>query len=160
MVIALTLFIETIPPLFGSLAIFCMPTIPGPEIKNPKTSLYPELLGGANSGYSSEPNTYLNLTVSEKGIKSNSKIAALYVGVLPIRLESNPDPPILLSIPQLGRLFGPCGPEPLFNTVPVVITSPWFIPRFVPAAVNEPMAALLPLNMIFETVTPCPNNTF
>ena len=98
--------------------------------------------------------------MSEKGIKSNSKIAALYVGVLPIRLESNPDPPILLSIPQLGRLFGPCGPEPLFNTVPVVITSPWFIPRFVPAAVNEPMAALLPLNMMFETVTPCPNNTF
>ena len=65
LVIAFTLLIETILPLFGSLAIFCKPVIPGPAIKNPNTSLYPELFGGANSGYSSEPNTYLKRTVSE-----------------------------------------------------------------------------------------------
>ena len=56
---------DTILPLLGSFAMFCIPVIPGPEIKKPKTSLNPELLGGANSGYSSEPKTYLKRTVSE-----------------------------------------------------------------------------------------------
>jgi hypothetical protein len=70
-VISFTLFIETILPFVGSFAIFSSPIIPGPDMKNPKTSLNPELLGGANSGYSSDPKTYLNRTVSEYGIKSN-----------------------------------------------------------------------------------------
>ena len=67
---------ETIDP-FASFAIFCCPEIPGPEIKNPNTSLKSALSGGANSGYSSDPKTYLNFTVSENGIKSNCKMAAL-----------------------------------------------------------------------------------
>ena len=65
LVIAFTLLIDTMLPLFGRRAIFCKPVIPGPAIKNPNTSLNPELFGGANSGYSSEPNTYLKRTVSE-----------------------------------------------------------------------------------------------
>ena len=76
---AFTLLMDTMPPPFGNRAMFCMPTIPGPEMKNPNTSLYAELFGGANSGYSSDPKTYLNRTVSAYGIKSNSKIAALNV---------------------------------------------------------------------------------
>jgi hypothetical protein len=50
-----------------------------------------------------------------------------------MRLESKPDPPTLLSMPEPAALLGPCGPDPLFKTVPVVITIPSVIPIFVPA---------------------------
>jgi hypothetical protein len=37
---------------------------------------------------------------------------------------------------------------------------PEFMPKLVLVAVNEPIEAGDPLNCIFETVTPCPSNTF
>ena len=58
----LTLLIATTAPL-GKRAMFCCPLNPGPEIKNPKTSLNCE---PTYSGYSSEPNTYLNSMESEQ----------------------------------------------------------------------------------------------
>ena len=63
---------ETVVP-FPNLAIFCCPEIPGPDIKKAKTSLNVLLFGGANFGYSSDPNTYLNLTVSDCGTISICK---------------------------------------------------------------------------------------
>ncbi len=44
-----------------------------------------------------------------------------------------------LLIPAFDLLLGPCGPWPVFNTVPVVKIIPLLIPRLVPAAVNWPI---------------------
>ncbi len=68
---------ETGKVVLGTKAIFFElfengPVIPGPDIKNPKTSLKVEQL---YSGYSSEAKTYSNCTEVLVGTKSNSKTA-------------------------------------------------------------------------------------
>src|SRR5690606_5008916 len=68
-----TLKIDTGILVPGTKAIFFCPTIPGPEIKNAKASLYSQTKLGS---YSSELNTYENLILSPRGMKSNSRIQA------------------------------------------------------------------------------------
>ena len=53
----LTVFMATGVVVPGIIAIFCVPVIPGPEIKKPNRSLKEE---HTYSGYSSLAKTYLN----------------------------------------------------------------------------------------------------
>ena len=87
-------------------------------------------------------------------------MAELKVCVPPMMPDNKLEPPKLLSTPDELALFGPCGPAPLLNVVPVVITIPLANPRFEPVPVNSLIALGLPLYVILETVTPVPNNTF
>lgn len=71
------LLILTLVLVLGTNAMFlfeyCPPVGLGPVTKYPKTSLK---LEPTHSLYSSEPKTYLNLSVSDSGMKSNSSTAA------------------------------------------------------------------------------------
>src|SRR5438270_7482364 len=75
--------------------------------KKAKTSLKGEVFGGANSGYSSDPNTYWKVRVAPVGTKSNSKTVASLV-VLGATIWSScgspgsPRSPVALSV-----LLGP-----------------------------------------------------
>ena len=108
----------------GTKAIFCCPTIPGPDIKKPKTSLK---VVPTNSGYSSEAKIKLNDTELLRGKKLNCKTAASCV--------TPPGRALSVASPAVKKLVV-CEPLPLgpgvLLTAPVDSTMPSEIP-IVPA---------------------------
>lgn len=65
------------------------PVIPGPDIKNPKTSFIGSVDSqGVYSGYSSDAKTYLNSTKELVGTKSNSNTAAFWISSLTSKAKS------------------------------------------------------------------------
>ena len=129
--------------------MFCTPTIPGPEIKNPKASLNDD---PTYSGYSSDPKTYLNSRVEVVTSTSNSKIQASLV-VAPAMAFSRLYPALPWSVPKqinppaLGLL-----------TFPVPKTIPSFNVKFRLACppVKVPAAVPAQFMVAFLTTTPCP----
>ena len=139
------------------------PVIPGPETKNPKTSLNTVL---TYVKYSSEAKTKLKLTKLETGTKSNSSIAASVVLVI------FPDPtavaaklatlkrsafeiPLTFICPAEVALAGPT------NSVvaPEDITTPLANPIFeVPP--NEPICCVVPVYVTLDTAIPGPTRLF
>ncbi|MCY1534163.1 hypothetical protein D9M68_695240 [compost metagenome] len=133
-------------------------TIPGPEIRNAKASLNWEQ---AYSGYSSEPNTYWNLTVSPAGIKSNCSTQALLVIAPFISAERSASPPLLGvedSIPLVAIASTPVvNVAVLVLAAPVVSTIPLSIPRLL-VPVKVPAPPVRQVIVGFRVITPTPTS--
>ncbi len=110
-----------------------------------------------NSGYSSDPKTYLKVSVSLCGIKSNSSMAASFVPITPGRASRSGSPGTLLSVLACTDAALAASPA-----IPDDQITPSSSPRTVEFPfVNAHMALpWFPVNVMFETVTPDPINIF
>ena len=150
-------------PLGKAAGLAYGPVMPGPEIKNPKTSLNTEF---SKPKYSCDPKTYLNETESLLGTKSNSKTAIsftlLTLKFWPIKAgtlfaTSNK------SGSSTGGLTSTKSPKPSkvgskIAISPVLITIPLFNPRLEEKPLKYPNWMESPWKEKLEASTPEPNN--
>ena len=131
------------------------PLIPGPEIKNPNTSLNPVHV---NSGYSSDANAYLNRSVSALGLN------------LIMYCDTSFTLPPLVSATRSGSgtLLPDVWPEVLVEVLAVAaemalpedITKPLSIWTSFNPFPKYPTASELPLYCTLVISTPSPRKTF